>query len=114
MARFAIEMALKGVNIHLKDVNTMMFNPYNQFPKHQRKLPFMDRPFGPGYETRPDLSRFRPAAAVGTIVAPAVKPAAVVAGGAVATYTQYELAEEFTEKETSKDPWWLALVSGWN
>ena len=59
MAMFLFEMAQKGAKSKWRDIPSefMILNPYQQWPKPVRKPAFMDRPFGPGYQTHPELSR---------------------------------------------------------
>ncbi len=59
MAMFLFEIAQKGAKTKWRDLPTefIILNPYHQWPKPVRKPAFMDRPFGPGYQTHPELSR---------------------------------------------------------
>lgn len=59
MAMFLFELAQKGAKSTWRDIPSefMILNPYQEWPKPVRKTAFMDRPFAPGYQTRPELSR---------------------------------------------------------
>ena len=59
MAMFLFELAQKGAKSTWRDLPSefMILNPYQQWPKPVRKPAFMDRPFAPGYQTHPELSR---------------------------------------------------------
>lgn len=56
---FLFELAQKGAKSKWREVPSefMILNPYHEWPKPVRKPAFMDRPFGPGYSTHPELSR---------------------------------------------------------
>ena len=111
MAKFALEMAMKSVEVNLRGAELGIFEPYKQFPSYQRRLPYMDRPFGPGYETRPDLSRWRPMAAFNIITAPARVPAAVVVGSAVGATLIHQAHKRFEPVEpVEKQGYWQTIA----
>jgi len=95
-----------------------IINPYKQWPAAPKRLPFMDRPFGPGYSTLPEMSRpgFGPALGfIAARVSPVLVPAAIVGTSYVAadvTTTLY--AELEPENPNEKRGFWYMLSGSMN
>lgn len=62
-----------------------IINPYKQWPSAPKRLPFMDRPFGPGYSTLPEMSRSGLGPALGILLRPLVVPTVIATTAAVST-----------------------------
>ena len=72
------------------------FNPYRHFGSGVKpKLPFMDRPFGPGYQTHPELSR----SGVGYIASRFVLPISYVGVPIVLAAANVAVIESAPEEE---------------
>lgn len=77
-----------------------IINPYKQWPSAPKRLPFMDRPFGPGYSTLPEMSRSGLGPALGVLARPLVVPAAIVTTAVVSTDIEIALLDEIVSTES--------------
>jgi len=104
MVLFLAENALKINRMRSNPSRSLyefgIINPYTQWPSAPKRLPFMDRPFGPGYETLPEMSRARSMTALGMLVRPAVVPAAIVTTAVVSTDIEMVLLDEIVSTES--------------
>lgn len=77
-----------------------IINPYKQWPSAPKRLPFMDRPFGPGYQTLPEMSRSGFGPALGVLVRPLVVPAALVTTAVLSTDIEIVVLDEIVSTES--------------
>ena len=82
------------------------FNPYRHSGAPKPKLPYMDRPFGPGYQTHPELSR----SGAGVIGSTLVVPAAFVATPIALAAANIAVIESMPEHEQQGG--WQMFISG--
>jgi len=104
MVLFLAENALKINRMRSNPSRSLyefgIINPYTQWPSAPKRLPFMDRPFGPGYETLPEMSRARPMTALGMLLRPAVVPASIAVVAAVSVDVETVLLNEIVSSES--------------
>ena len=77
-----------------------IINPYKQWPAAPKRLPFMDRPFGPGYQTLPEMSRSGFGPALGVLARPLVVPAALVTTAVLSTDIEIVVLDEIVSTES--------------
>lgn len=93
-----------------------IINPYKQWPAAPKRLPFMDRPFGPGYSTLPEMSRPGLGPALGVLVRPLVVPAVITTTAVLSTDIEIALLDEIVSTEsvpTEDKIYFLQGVSGY-
>ncbi len=104
MTLFLIENAIKLNRVrkggHSGPYEFGIINPYNQWPSAPKRLPFMDRPFGPGYSTLPEMSRSGFGPALGYIARPFVVPLAVSLTYAITADIEASLIHEVVQTES--------------
>ena len=120
MTLFLVENAIKLNRLrkggHSGPYEFGIINPYKQWPSAPQRLPFMDRPFGPGYSTLPELSRPGLGPALGFLLRPFVAPAAILTTAVLSTDIESELIEEIVSTEsvpTEDKIYFLQGVSGY-
>jgi len=104
MTLFLVENAIKLNRLrkggHSGPYEFGIINPYKQWPSAPKRLPFMDRPFGPGYSTLPEMSRSGLGPALGILLRPLVVPTVIATTAAVSTDIEIVLLDEIVSSDS--------------